>query len=267
VGSLKPAARNPRTHSDSQIELIANSLLRFGVVSPVVVDHRNRIVAGHARWAAAKRLGLKWLPVIRLSNLSEDELRAYALADNQLATRSGWNRELLAIELAELQVTLPEIGLDLGITGFEPGEVDAILEDFSDGATSNADDLPKLTGEPAVSRSGDVFVLGQHRLLVGDARGAAAFVATILLERVRPVSNGSVAFSAQAAVTIIATPPDLCFQQSLPSSTSLQESRRREGVAEKLEARHRSISTLSLPPDKPSATRPGRSCRCRREME
>ena len=167
---MKPAKRNARTHNEAQIDLLANSILHFGVIRPVVIDDRNRIVAGHGVWEAAKKLGLKRIPVIRVSHLSETQLRAYALADNQLATKSGWDRELLSIELNDLQLALPEIGLDLSITGFDPGEIDSVFEDFGDGAANPADEIPELEDGPAVSQIGDLFVLGRHRLLVGDAR-------------------------------------------------------------------------------------------------
>ena len=173
--SLRPAKRNARTHNEAQIDLLANSILHFGVIRPVVIDDRNRIVAGHGVWEAAKKLGLKRIPVIRVSHLSETQLRAYALADNQLATKSGWDRELLSIELRDLQLALPEIGLDLAITGFDPGEVDSVLEDFGDGAANPADEIPELEDGPAISQAGDLFVMGRHRLLVGDARDAAAY--------------------------------------------------------------------------------------------
>ena len=114
-----------RQSSAAQVELIANSMLQFGVVGAVVVDRRNRIVAGYGRWKAAQRIGLRAIPVIRLEHLSDDELRAYALADNQIATKAGWDRELLAIELTEIQIALPE--LDIGVTGFDPGEIDAMI--------------------------------------------------------------------------------------------------------------------------------------------
>ena len=101
-------------------------------------------------------------------------MRAYALADNQLATKSGWDRELLSLEFADLQVELPEIGLDLSMLGFEPGEVDVVLEDFAEAGADPADEIPELANGPAISQLGDLFVLGNHRLLVGDARDAAA---------------------------------------------------------------------------------------------
>jgi DNA modification methylase len=172
---LKPAKRNAKTHSEAQIDLLVNSLVHFGVVRPVVVDNRGRIVAGHGVWLAAKKLGLKLIPVIRVSHLSETQLRAYALADNQLATKSGWDRELLSLEFGDLQIALPEIGLDLTMLGFDTGEIDSVFEDFGDGATNPADEIPEIDDGPAVSQLGDVFVMGRHRLLVGDARDPDAY--------------------------------------------------------------------------------------------
>ena len=169
-GTLKPAKRNARTHNGVQVDLLANSIQHFGVIKPVIIDDRGRLVAGHGIWLAAKKLGLKQIPVIRVSHLSEAQLRAYALADNQLATKSGWDRELLSLEFADLQVDLPEIGLDLTMLGFGPGEVDAVLDDFADGPVDPADEIPELENGPAVSQPGDIFALGRHRLLVGDAR-------------------------------------------------------------------------------------------------
>ena len=173
--SLKPARRNARTHNEAQIDLLANSILHFGVIKPVVIDDRGRIVAGHGIWLAAKKLGLKLIPVIRVSHLSGTQLRAYALADNQLATKSGWDREVLSLELGELEVALPEVGLNLSMLGFEAGEIDRLNDDFGDTAPNSADEIPELEDGPAVSRPGDIFVLGRHRLLVGDARDPAAY--------------------------------------------------------------------------------------------
>lgn len=173
--SLKPAKRNAKTHNDAQIALLASSLSHFGFIRPVVIDDRGRIVAGHGIWMAAKKLGLKLIPVIRVSHLSETQLRAYALADNQLATKSGWDRELLSLEFGDLQIALPEIGLDLTMLGFDPGEIDSVLEDFGDSAPNPADEIPEIEDGPAISQPGDVFVMGRHRLLVGDARDPDAF--------------------------------------------------------------------------------------------
>ena len=175
LGRLRLARRNARTHSKKQIRQIADSMLRFGVINPLIVDDQGRIVAGHGRFAAAELLGLKRLPVIRLSHLSEEEIRAYMLADNRLAEKAGWDRELLAIEFEELQIALPQIGLELSITGFEPGDVDSILLDFTDNGANSADQISAGDGGPPVARKGDLFVLGSHRILAGDAREEASY--------------------------------------------------------------------------------------------
>jgi len=173
--SLQKAQRNPRTHSKKQIRQIADSMRRFGVINPLIVDDSGRLVAGHARAEAAKLLGLRQIAVIRLSHLSKAELRAYLLADNKLAEKAGWDRELLALELEELQLALPEVDLDIGITGFEPGEIDSIMLDFDEGKANPADEIPELEDEPPVARKGDHFILGRHRLLVGDALDARSY--------------------------------------------------------------------------------------------
>jgi hypothetical protein len=167
--NLKPSPRNARTHSKKQINQIAGSMLRFGVINPVVADGDGNIVAGAGRWAAAKQLGFKTIPVIRLTDMSETEIRAYATADNKIALNAGWDRELLAVELQELQVELPKIDLDLDITGFDPGEVDGLLEDLKQQTAYPADQIPERIAT-ITARRGDTFVLGHHRLGVGDAR-------------------------------------------------------------------------------------------------
>ena len=174
-GALKPAKRNARSHNKAQEAAVANSLTHFGIIKPVVIDDHNQIVAGHVVWRAAKTLALKRIPIIRVSHLSETELRAYALADNQLATKSAWDLEILSLELGELELALPEIGLDLTITGFEPAEIDAVFDSLEADVVNPADDTPELSAGPAVSFEGAVFELGRHRLLVGDARDEAAY--------------------------------------------------------------------------------------------
>ena len=166
---LRPAQRNARTHSKKQIRQISDSIERFGVINPLIADDHGRIVAGHARAEAAKLLGLKRVPVIRLSHLNEAEIRAYMLADNKLAEKAGWDREILVLELEELQIALPGVGLELGITGFDPGEVDAIMADLGEDRANPADVIPDLDNA-VVARKGDLFALGRHRIAVGDAR-------------------------------------------------------------------------------------------------
>jgi ParB-like chromosome segregation protein Spo0J len=142
--SLRPAKRNARTHSKKQIQEIANSILRFGYINPIVIDQHNQLVAGHARFEAAKSIRLSHVPVIRLKHLSDIEIRAYMLADNKLASKAGWDRSVLAIELGELQVSLPEVNLEVGITGFEPAEIDTLMLDFAESSANAADEIPDL---------------------------------------------------------------------------------------------------------------------------
>jgi ParB-like chromosome segregation protein Spo0J len=168
VSGLKPAKRNARTHSKKQVEQIANSMRRFGVINPIIVDSQNQIIAGHARAAACQLLRQKSVPVIRVTHLSEVELRAYMLADNKLAENSGWDRDLLTLEFEALQIALPEFDLDLSITGFDPGEIDAIFSDHADSADPS-DDVPEIEEIP-IAKPGDLFILGHHRIIVGDAR-------------------------------------------------------------------------------------------------
>ena len=136
--ALKAYPRNARTHSKKQIRQIARSIERFGFTNPVLIDEHNQIIAGHGRVAAARELGLPEVPTLRLSHLSEVDKRAYILADNRLAEKAGWDREVLALELGELSGLLQD---EIDITGFEPGEVDLLLSDLGD-APDPADEAP-----------------------------------------------------------------------------------------------------------------------------
>jgi DNA modification methylase len=175
VSKLRPARHNAHQHSKKQIRQIADSIKRFGFINPVIADDQGKIAAGHGRFEAAKLLGIRTVPVIRLSDLSETEVRAYMLADNKLAEKAGWDRQLLAAELKELEVLLPEVGLDLGITGFEPAEIDALMVDFTSEGPELAENIPPLDRQTVVSRASDLFVLGRHRLMVADARDERAY--------------------------------------------------------------------------------------------
>jgi DNA modification methylase len=181
VETLIPYARNPRTHSDEQVAKIAASIVEFGWTSPVLVDGASGIIAGHGRLAAAQRLGLAEVPVIELAHLSPAQKRAYIIADNRLALDAGWNDELLALELADLT----EAGYDLALTGFDATEIEALLADDAGRGDDQendadrpdaADDVPEA---PAVqvSRPGDVWSLGSHWLICGDASDAAVVAA------------------------------------------------------------------------------------------
>jgi DNA modification methylase len=169
LGKLKPNKRNARTHSKKQIRQIANSIQRFGWTYPVLVDDNSVVIAGFGRYQAAKLLGLREIPVIVKSGLSDAEKRALALADNKIAANSGWDRTQLAAELGELAVLLPECNLNLEVTGFEPAEIDALMGDLIDSEQDPVDELPVLAAK-VVSRRGDFWLLGDHRLYCGDAR-------------------------------------------------------------------------------------------------
>ncbi len=162
VADLIPYARNARTHSEAQIALIAGSIREYGFTNPVLVDGANGIIAGHGRVLAARQLGLARVPVIELAHLSEAQRRSYILADNRLAEQAGWDRDLLAIEAGELS----DLGIDLTSLGFEAGEIDALLR--AGDADPREDVVPEAPAVP-VSRPDDLWVLGRHRLICGDA--------------------------------------------------------------------------------------------------
>jgi DNA modification methylase len=164
LGELIPYARNPRTHSDAQVAQIAASIREFGWTNPVLVDGENGIIAGHGRVLAARKLGLEQIPVIELAHMSDAQRRAYVLADNQLALNAGWDEALLRLELADLS----ELGFDLGLIGFAEGELERLLAGEGRTGLTDDDDAPALS-EQAITRPGDLWVLGEHRVLCGDA--------------------------------------------------------------------------------------------------
>jgi DNA modification methylase len=164
LGELIPYARNPRTHSDAQLAQIAASIREFGWTNPVLVDGQNGIIAGHGRVLAARKLGLDKVPVIELAHMSEAQKRAYVLADNQLALNAGWDEALLRLELADLS----ELGFDLGLIGFAEGELERLLAGDGRTGLTDDDDAPELP-EQAVTQPGDLWIMGEHRLLCGDA--------------------------------------------------------------------------------------------------
>ena len=154
VRKLKSAKRNAHIHSKKQIRQIVNSIKRFGWTYPILVDEDNNVIAGHGRLQASLLLGLREVPVIVMTGLTELEIRALALADNKIAANAGWDRGVLAAELGELAVLLPECDLDISITGFEPAEIDALMGDLVDPEQDPLDELSAIPEDP-VSRSGD----------------------------------------------------------------------------------------------------------------
>lgn len=172
-----PYARNARTHSEAQVAQIAGSIREFGFNNPVLVDGANGIIAGHGRVLAARKLGLTQVPVIELSHLTEAQKKAYILADNRLAEQAGWDRDLLALELTDLS----DLGIELGELGFDGKELDDLLGNLSGDARE--EETPEPPADP-VSRLGDLWCLGPHRILCGDATDAAAVER--LLDGVKP---------------------------------------------------------------------------------
>ncbi len=169
TSSLRPYPGNARTHSRKQIKQIADSIERFGFTNPVLISDAREIIAGHGRVSAARLLGLETVPTVKLSHLSEAERRAYVLADNKLALNAGWDQEILAIELQ----ALIDLDFDVEFTGFSLAETDIILDGASDsdpeGGLGPEDEIPPIR-EDTVTRMGDLWQLGRHRLLCGDAR-------------------------------------------------------------------------------------------------
>lgn len=161
---LIPYAKNARTHDDTQVSQIAGSIAEFGFVNPILVGDDNIIIAGHGRLMAAQQLGLDTVPVIVLHHLTEAQRRALVIADNKIAENAGWNDELLKLELEELG----DLGFDLDVIGFSDEELDELLGNDEQSGESDEDDIPEVEDEP-VSRHGDVWVLGDHRLLCGDS--------------------------------------------------------------------------------------------------
>ncbi len=174
IESLTAYARNARTHSDEQVAQIAASIREFGFNNPVLVDGQRGVIAGHARILAARKLAMTDVPVIELAHLTDTQRRAFILAENKLAERAGWDAELLSLELEDLKLA----DFDLSLTGFDATEIDALLaDDYADAEkpghhSDPADDVPEVPANP-VCRTGDVWALGSHRLICGDASDAA----------------------------------------------------------------------------------------------
>ena len=168
VERLVPYARNARTHSDDQIAQIAASIVEFGFNNPVLVDTNAGIIAGHGRLLAARKLRLEHVPVVVLDHLSETQKRAYILADNRISENAGWDEDTLAAELGELQAA--DWRLDL--LGFSEEELAKLLADAEPAAEAPAaaeEEIPEAPADP-VTRAGDVWLIGKHRLICGDCR-------------------------------------------------------------------------------------------------
>jgi len=162
--ALIPYARNARTHSEDQVKQIAASIREFGFNNPILIRDDLTVIAGHGRLAAAKVLGLKEVPTISLSHLTPLQVRAYVLADNKLALNAGWDDEMLTVELKDLELE----GFDVSLTGFDEVEVSSLLADNTEEGLTDDDDVPAEVVNP-VTRPGDIWVLGRHRVMCGDS--------------------------------------------------------------------------------------------------
>lgn len=170
VSELIPYVRNARTHSEAQVAQIAASIREFGFLSPILVAEDNTILAGHGRLAAALKLGLKKVPCVKENHLTETQKRAYIIADNKLSLNAGWDSELLAVELSELEGA--DFNLDL--LGFDEAELSSIFD--ADKDVSDDDfDVEKELEEPCFSKTGDIWTLGKHRIICGDSTDSSTF--------------------------------------------------------------------------------------------
>jgi len=164
VKELIPYVRNSRTHSDEQVIQIASSIKEFGFTNPILVDDQSGIIAGHGRLLAAKKLNISDVPTITLSNLSEAQKKAYVIADNKLALNAGWDIAMLQIEIEELK----ELDFNLDLLGFNEKELEDIFPEKETEGLTDEDAVPETPDEP-VTKLGDVWILGNHRLMCGDS--------------------------------------------------------------------------------------------------
>jgi len=164
VNDLVPYANNPRTHSEKQVTQVASSIKEFGFNNPILIDEGKGIIAGHGRLAAAKKLGLEAVPTITLEGLTEAQRKAYVIADNKLTENSEWDYDLLTVEVERLK----ELDFDLDLTGFDEDELNALLEPTVVEGLTDEDEVPEAPENP-ITKRGDVWILGSHRLMCGDS--------------------------------------------------------------------------------------------------
>lgn len=189
ITSRTPYAQNARRHSDKQIDLLARSIQAFGFVNPILVDASGVIVGGHGRYEAAQRLGLETVPVVELAHLSPDEVRAYRIADNRIAELSDWDEGVLRLEIQSL-IELELAGnmeFEVSLTGFSTPQIDLILDPV--GSAPKAAEQVELPSDDAiaVTRLGDAWELGKHRLICGDALSSSVHALLLGPDEVRLV--------------------------------------------------------------------------------
>jgi DNA modification methylase len=187
VSTLKAYACNPRTHTKKQIRQIADSIRTFGWTNPILVDAEGGVIAGHGRLEAAKLLGIEHVPTIRLEDMSEAQKRAYVIADNRLAEIAGWDDDLLAVEFQALSEI--DLDFDIEITGFETADIDSLIAGLN--GANEGDDVDRLPDidetAPPITRLGDLWLLGRHRLLCADATKAESYARLLAEEQAQMV--------------------------------------------------------------------------------
>ncbi len=164
ISELRPFATNSRTHTEEQINEVVRSIQEFGFTNPVIIDDLDTIIAGHCRVLAAQKVGINSIPCIVLTGLTEQQRRAYVIADNKLALNAGWDLEILYSELKLLQ----DEGFDVGLTGFTDDEIQSLTPQVIGVGLTDDDAVPEVSEEP-VAKVGDVWLLGEHRLMCGDS--------------------------------------------------------------------------------------------------
>ena len=170
IDTLVPYVNNARTHSDEQVMKLRSSLREFGFINPIIIDRDNNVLCGHGRLLAAKAEGIKQVPCVYADNLTEAQKKAYILADNRMALDAGWDEDLLAVEMEELQ----NLGYDLSLTGFDETELANLFSDENEAKEDNFDVDAELE-KPCFSKSGDIWHLGRHKLICGDSTKAETF--------------------------------------------------------------------------------------------
>jgi hypothetical protein len=174
IDELIPYAKNSRTHSADQVAQIAASIKEFGFTNPVLIDDEGGIIAGHGRVQGARKLGMDAIPCLRLSGLTEAQKRAYVIADNKLALNAGWDDDMLRLELTELK----DADFDLSLLGFSDAELGVLMEDAGTEGLTDEDFVPEVQPDP-ISKPGDVWVMGKHRVMCGDSSDILAIDALL----------------------------------------------------------------------------------------
>jgi DNA modification methylase len=185
IGLLKPLSRNARKHSERQVHQIATAIKEFGFTNPILIDENHVVLAGHGRLAAAQQLRMNEVPTICIEHLTDAQKRAYVIADNRLAEKAGWDRDILAIELEELAAL--DLTFDVEITGFETAEIELLTEEIpKPKEKSELDAIPSLPNVP-VTRLGDVWILSEHKIICADAQQLSSLEQLMGSERARVV--------------------------------------------------------------------------------